>query len=511
MSKTRSQKAVLNTGFELLLEVVTAICSFILPRLILSHFGSAYNGITSSITQFIGCVALLKSGIGSVTRAALYKPLADGDSTSISSIVNATSGFMRRIALIFSGSVVAFAAIYPFFVADEFDWLFAFSLVLILSVSTFVQYFFGLTYQMVIQADQLNYIISIVNTVTTLLNTAVASALILMGFGIHVVKLGSAMVFIISPIFYNIWVHRHYKIDRRVKPNYEIIGERWDAFGHQLANFINLNTDIMLATIFLNIKQVSVYTIYYMLANAIKKVIIAISSGTTAAFGNMIAKGEHDVLKRRFFQFELLICYVSTVLLVITAIMFIPFISVYTAGVKDINYIQPVFAYLVCVSIYFMCMKIPYEQIVFAAGQFKKTRNGAFAEAGINIALSVILVNFLGLNGIVIGTIVAIGYRTVRYHLFVCNHIIDRSKSTLLICLIYTAVSAVASVLICNFLPLSSIHGYLSWVTWAVVVGVIVLAVTTAVGFAIFRGKMLDTFRSLLGMVGIKKRKKKDV
>ena len=156
-------------------------------------------------------------------------------------------------------------------------------------------------------------------------------------------------------------------------------------------------------------------------------------------------------------------------------------------------------------------MKIPYEQIVFAAGQFKKTRNGAFAEAGINIALSVILVNFLGLNGIVIGTIVAIGYRTVRYHLFVCNHIIDRSKSTLLICLIYTAVSAVASVLICNFLPLSSIHGYLSWVTWAVVVGVIVLAVTTAVGFAIFRGKMLDTFRSLLGMVGIKKRKKKDV
>ena len=56
MSKTRSQKAVLNTGFELLLEVVTAICSFILPRLILSHFGSAYNGITSSITQFIGCV-----------------------------------------------------------------------------------------------------------------------------------------------------------------------------------------------------------------------------------------------------------------------------------------------------------------------------------------------------------------------------------------------------------------------------------------------------------------------
>ena len=136
MAKSRSKKALLNTGFELILEVVTAVCSFILPRLILSYFGSAYNGITSSISQFISCVALLKSGIGSVTRAALYKPLAENDSEGISAIVNATSGFMRRVALIFSASIVVFSALYPFLVSDEFDWMFAFTLALILSISS---------------------------------------------------------------------------------------------------------------------------------------------------------------------------------------------------------------------------------------------------------------------------------------------------------------------------------------------------------------------------------------
>ena len=75
----RSKKALINSISSLLSQLVTIICGFVLPRLILSQFGSSYNGITSSITQFLNCVILLRAGVGGVTRAALYKPLADGD------------------------------------------------------------------------------------------------------------------------------------------------------------------------------------------------------------------------------------------------------------------------------------------------------------------------------------------------------------------------------------------------------------------------------------------------
>ena len=96
----RSKKALRNTFASISYEIVAIICGLILPRLILSRFGSSYNGITSSITQFLSCVALLKSGIGAVTRAALYKPLAEKDSFRLSEIINATSIFMRKIARI---------------------------------------------------------------------------------------------------------------------------------------------------------------------------------------------------------------------------------------------------------------------------------------------------------------------------------------------------------------------------------------------------------------------------
>lgn len=153
----RSKKALINSISSLLSQLVTIICGFVLPRLILSQFGSSYNGITSSITQFLNCVILLRAGVGGVTRAALYKPLADGDNNQISGIVNATQQFMKKVSAIFSILLLAFAIVYPLMVLDEFDYWFSFSLVIILGISTVAQNYFGITYQMLIQADQRQY------------------------------------------------------------------------------------------------------------------------------------------------------------------------------------------------------------------------------------------------------------------------------------------------------------------------------------------------------------------
>ena len=154
--ESRVKKAAVNSSVAIIGQMVAIICSFILPRLILTHFGSAYNGITSSISQFIECVVLLRAGVGGVTRAALYKPLAEGNNEEISSIINATQAFMKKVSITFLALLFLIACIYPFAVSDEFDWLFSFSLVLILGISTFAQNYFGITYQMLIQADQKN-------------------------------------------------------------------------------------------------------------------------------------------------------------------------------------------------------------------------------------------------------------------------------------------------------------------------------------------------------------------
>lgn len=501
MGQSRIKKSLINTGCELSLEVVTAVCSFILPRLMLANFGSAYNGITQSISQFIGCVALLKSGIGSVTRVALFKPLAQNDSYGISEVTNATERFMRKIAGIFFVALFAFAVVYPFFVQEDFEWFSAFSLVLILSISTVAQYCFGMTYQMVLQADQRYYVISLATMVSTILNTIVAAILILEGCTIHIVKLGSAIVFILPPLFYYFYVRKKYRIQKEVPPNYEVISQRWDAFGQELANFIIMNTDVIVITVILGVKEVSVYTIYYMIANAVKKLIKAVSTGTSSAFGNMLAKNEKQVLKNRFGQYELLIFMMSTLLFTIAGLLFIPFIRLYTSGITDVNYIRPVFAVLVCISSYFMCTKLPYEQLVYAAGEFKKTKKMAYMEAVLNISLSVILSHFIGLSGVVIGSSVAALYRTIRYDMFVSKHILERSWKEIFAMLLYTVLIVSVSTAATSYLPIGRITSYVGFFAWAVVVSVLVAIITCIITVIMYRKKFYELRKMLWGII----------
>ena len=136
---SRAKKAVYNSMASALSQIVTLICGLILPRMILGAFGSSYYGITASVSQFLSVIALLRAGVGGATRAALYKSLAQKDIQQISATVKATEIFMRKVALIFLGIVLAFSALYPYLVRNEFEWGFAASLVLIISLSTFVQ------------------------------------------------------------------------------------------------------------------------------------------------------------------------------------------------------------------------------------------------------------------------------------------------------------------------------------------------------------------------------------
>lgn len=508
MGKTRSQKAIINSACEIALEIVIAICSFILPKLIITSFGSAYNGITASIAQFIGCIALLKSGIGSVTRAALYKPLAEKDSYQISQIVNATSVFMKKIAFFFALGITIFACVYPLFVAEDFSWLFSFTLVLIIAIGTFAQYYFGMTYQMLIQADQRNYIISLSTIISTICNTILSVILINSGCGIHLVKLGSSLVFALPPIFYNIYCKKHYNIDLNVKPDNSLISQRWDAFGHQVANFVNQNTDVMVTTVMLGVKEVSVYNVYFLIGHAVQKGIKALSSGVTAAFGNMIAKKEKEKLLLRYLEYESLIYFTSAWLLSVAIILITPFIRLYTAGITDINYDRPLFGYLVCISIYVTCIKLPYEQLVYAAGEFKRTRNGTVIEACINLIVSIILAYFIGLYGILIGTIVALLYRSIRYDIFIRKNLLDYSFYNFIKKNLASMLSGILSFLFFSMVPIIEVNSYFTWTIFAIIVTVVVGLFTLVFSMLFYRNDMIGLFKLGLSLICRKHKKK---
>ena len=68
--KNRNKLLAINGIVTVLMQVITMLCGLILPRLILSTFGSDVNGLVTSITQFLSFITLLDGGLGGVIRAA---------------------------------------------------------------------------------------------------------------------------------------------------------------------------------------------------------------------------------------------------------------------------------------------------------------------------------------------------------------------------------------------------------------------------------------------------------
>ncbi len=468
-------------------EGVALICGLIVPQMILTTFGSVYNGITQSITQFISYISLMKAGIGGATAVALYKPLAENDTEEISAVLASNEKFMRKIALIFVVFIAGLSIVYPIFIVNDYGWWFTASLIFIISISTFGQYYFGFTYQTLLAADQKDYITGILDIVTIIMNTIVAVILINNNFSLHIVKLGSSLVHLFTPLFLYFYCHKTYHLNRHVKVTEDRIPQKWDAAAHEVASFVNNNTDVVILTLFATIPEVSVYTVYHYVIANLKKIVTKFTVGFGSAFGDMYAREEIDLMHKNLSIFELIIYSFTSVLYSVTLVMMLPFVAIYTRKVTDINYIRPIFSFLLIMGGVFNCFRVPYRVITIAAGHYKQTRNGAITEAVLNIVVSVLGVIAFGLPGVAIGSLVAMAFRTWQYVYYLSQNIMYRDvKYFFRHALLCFAIMAVVYFVAKLYIP-ADFNGWFDWVLYASITTVIAIILTVATDYIFYK------------------------
>ena len=135
----KNKETLLNMLSGLVLQIFTIISGFILPKIVLSFFGSEVNGLVSSLNQFLSYIALVEGGVTSVIIANLYKPLVEKDRKKLSSIMVTANKFYRKIGFIFIVYTLILASLYPIFFNINFGYLYVFSLTLILSVNLLIK------------------------------------------------------------------------------------------------------------------------------------------------------------------------------------------------------------------------------------------------------------------------------------------------------------------------------------------------------------------------------------
>lgn len=311
--------------------------------------------------------------------------------------------------------------------------------------------------------------------------------LIKMGANIQIVKLASALVFTVRPVWLSVIVRKLYKIDKKVPADNNAIKQRWNGLGHHMAFFLHNNTDIIVTTIFLGLKFVSVYSVYYMILSGVRNIVTSIIGGGEAAFGNMIAKNEKDILNDRFKMMETLSSIIIIVFFTTAGLTLLDFVKLYINRINDMNYIMPLFGVLLAASEAIHCIKQQYHSLVLAAGHYKETQIGAFIEAGINLVLSVTLVNICGLPGIIIATIVSTVFRTFDYVHHLTTNILNRPKSVFIKRQLCNLCNVIIVIVVCRLISFPECNSYFIWTINAGITFCIALAITFFINMIFYR------------------------
>ncbi len=468
-------KLYYNTASALILQLVSLTCGFILPKQILLCYGSDVNGLVVSITRFLSVISLLEMGIGPIIQFNLYKPLAEKNNEMISKIIISSERFYRKIAFIFLIYIVGLIFIYPN-INNEFNFYFTSSMIIIISISIFAQYYFGITYQVFLNADQKIYVHTILQILTIVLNTLLCIILMKLGYSIHIVKFASAFVFIFRPLIQNIYVKKKYNLNLKIKFQEEPIKQKWNGFAQHIAAVITSEIDVFLLTWFIGYKSVSIYSTYFLVINGITQLVLMTFSSLETHWGNMYAKNEKNLLINSFEKSELLIHSFVTFLYSTTAILIAPFISVYVLGTKDENiYYLPLFGALATFAYGMRCLRIPYFSIIGAAGHYKETQNGAFISMTINIFLSILLIFKFELIGVVVGTFFAMFYHTVYFVCYLQKNIIYYKLKKFFMYMILDFIGIIIIFCFSRYFSMN-FKTYLSWIIYSIKISLISLS-----------------------------------
>lgn len=465
----RMQKLKLNSFIGIFYQFTLVITGFILPRCFLEFYGSNVNGLVASISQFLSLINICDMGIGAVVQSALYKPLADKDTLEISRVFLYSKRFFRIISYILFCYVIALTLIYPQIASRNFSTGYTVILILAMSISTFGQYFIGITYQLLLNADQRGYIQSLVNATTLIVNTFLSVILMYNGASIQSVKITTSIIYLARPMFLYIYVHKHYVIDRAVKVSGDAVPEKKSGIMQHLAYMIYQNTDIIVLTIFSTYASISIYSTYVLVTNGIRSLINVLLAGFEPLFGNLIAGKEKERLDSTFRKYNWFIHTVCTLLFSVTSILVVPFILIYTRGVSDADYNVPVFACFITLAYFFNVLRNALYVLIKASGHYKRTQNASLAEAIINVVLSIFLVFRIGIVGVAIGTVFAEMFFLIYENVYLSNNIIFCSLNVQIRQFCIDMITAVIYIALCSWIKISTLS-YLSWIKSAIVV-----------------------------------------
>lgn len=406
----RTKNAVKNISMSLIAQVVIIILGFVSRKVFIDNLGTEHLGINGLLTNVLSMMVLIESGIGISIVYNLYKPLAEENKEKITALVNLYKKSYRVLAFIMLGvSIILYPLLGKIMETDNKiqGLLLVYSIFVIKNIISYLNaYKWAL-----INADQKGYVLTRNNLIFQVVTT-ISKILVLMITQNYLLFLLIELLIFIVQNFVNtksvkrmypyLYYKNNYNIDSETKNN---INKNVRAmFLHNIGGYLVFSTDNILISAFINVSVVGLYSNYTMIIGQLAGLISPIIAGIGAGVGNLIATEDegkvYEIFKTTFFISFWIYSFAAIFLYNLLE----PFINWWIGE----GYLLNKFVFLVILlNFYINGMRSVIGTYKSKAGLFIQDKYMPVIEGLVNLVMSLILVKYLGLVGVFLGTTIS--------------------------------------------------------------------------------------------------------
>lgn len=391
--------------------IINLILSFVTRTIFINVLSAEYLGVNGLFGNILSVLSLAELGIGTAMLFHLYKPIAEENEEEILKLMN----LYRILYLVVAGVVTIMGlALVPFldvFIKDQPDIDGLTYIYLLYLASTVCSYLWGYK-RAIIDGHQKAYVGTFINTVFTTIQFVV-QIIVLIVFKSFIVYL---VVQITCAILTNIVVahkadkmYPYLKKDKKSLPEKKQVKSIFKNMGamsiHKLGDVVLNNTDNLVMSSFVGLVSVGIYSNYLMISASINTALMGVLGSTTASIGNLNASEDKESLFRVFNILELLCFWIYSYVCVGMMIVFNPFMEAW-AGEDYVFSIAIVFLFVL--NFYISGMRKVVLIFRDAMGLYWYDRYKPIFEVVINLVVSIVLAQYIGIAGVFLGTFVSV-------------------------------------------------------------------------------------------------------
>ena len=412
MNSSRTKNSIINSIVSVSTQVLIILISFIGRTFFIKFLGADYLGVNGLFTNILSVLSFAELGIGTAIIYSLYKPIANQDEKKISAYVNLYAKTYRIIGLVILVIGLAIIPLLPYFIKDysQYENINIVLVYVLFLVNSSITYFYSYKRSLIV-ANQKKYIDSI-NRIVCLALLNIVQILILYKTRNYILYLCIQIIFsILENISISIIANKLYPFLKKYKKEKTTETEKKDLVQnvkslimHKVGAILVSNTDNLLISAFIGLNIVGIYSNYSLIITAVKTILNQMFASITASVGNLNTEENYQKSYNIFYLILFtnfwLVCVIATVLIAVLN----DFIIIWVGEEYLLS-----FPVLLAIVINFFLYEMRQTLFIYkdTYGLFRYDRYIPIIEAIINLVASIILVKFLGILGIFLGTIIS--------------------------------------------------------------------------------------------------------